>query len=208
MIAQLRGRLTAKHPGQIVVDVGGVGYRVFIPLSTYYQLPAVEEEVSLRIFTHVREDAIQLYGFHTLHERVTFELLTGVSGIGPRLAVNILSGISVEELIAAILEGDLPRLKAIPGVGRKTGERVILELKDKVLEVPRIGVGAPGRQPKGERDQTVEDVISALLNLGCSRKEASRAAEAAREALGDGTEFEKLVKQALKHLSEGMGKRG
>lgn len=208
MIAQLRGRLTAKQPGQIVVDVGGVGYRVFIPLSTYYQLPAVAQEVSLQVITHVREDAIQLYGFHTLHERVTFELLTGVSGIGPRLATNILSGISVEELIAAILEGDLPRLKAIPGVGRKTGERVILELKDKVLEVPRIGVGAPGQQPKGERDQTVEDVISALLNLGCSRKEASRAAEAARETLGDGTEFEKLVKQALKHLSEGMGKRG
>ena len=208
MIAQLRGRLTAKHPGQIVVDVGGVGYRVFIPLSTYYQLPAVEEEVALRIVTQVREDAIHLYGFHTLHERMTFELLTGVSGIGPRLAANILSGISVEELIAAILEGDLPRLKAIPGVGRKTGERVILELKEKVLEVPRIGVAVPGRQPKGERDQTLEDVISALLNLGCSRKEASRAAEAASKAMGDGAEFEKLVKQALKHLSEGMGKRG
>ena len=207
MIAQLRGRLTAKHPGQIVVDVNGVGYRVFIPLSTYYQLPAIEQEVCLRIYTHVREDAIQLYGFHTPDERATFELLTGVSGIGPRLAANILSGISVEELITAILEGDLPRLKAIPGVGRKTGERVILELKDKVLEVPRIGVGVAGRQPKGERDQTLEDVISALLNLGCSRKEASRAAEAAREALGDGAEFEKLVKQALKRLSEGTGKR-
>ena len=190
-----------------MVDVNGVGYRVFIPLSTYYQLPAIEEEVCLRIYTHVREDAIQLYGFHTPDERATFELLTGVSGIGPRLAANILSGISVEELITAILEGDLPRLKAIPGVGRKTGERVILELRDKVLEVPRIGVGGAGRQPKGERDQTLEDVISALLNLGCSRKEASRAAEAAREALGDGAEFEKLVKQALKHLSEGTGKR-
>ena len=208
MIAQLRGRLTAKEPGQIVVDVNGVGYRIFIPLSTYYQLPAVGEEVGLRIYTHVREDAIHLYGFHTLDERATFELLTGVSGIGPRLASNILSGIAVEELIAAVLEGNLPRLKAIPGVGRKTGERVILELKDKVLELQRTDGGAPGRQRSGTRDQTLDDVISALMNLGCSQKEASRAAEAARQSMGDGAEFEKLAKQALKQLSEGAGKRG
>ena len=207
MIARLHGRLLSKGPGQIVVDVNGVGYQVFIPLSTYYQLPAVEQEVVLFVFTHVREDAIHLFGFHTSEERATFELLTGVSGIGPRLAANILSGISAEELIAAILEGDLARLKAIPGVGRKIGERVILELKDKVLEVPRRGGQIPGRQPMSKRDQTLEDVVSALLNLGCSRKEASNAAEAAREAMGDGAEFEKLVKEALKHLSEGTRKR-
>jgi Holliday junction DNA helicase RuvA len=207
MIAQLRGRLLSKGPGQIVVDVNGVGYQVFIPLSTYYQLPAVEQEVILFVFTHVREDAIHLFGFHTPEERATFELLTGVSGIGPRLAANILSGISAEELIAAILQGDLARLKAIPGVGRKIGERVILELKDKVLEVPRRGGQIPGRQPMSKRDQTLEDVVSALLNLGCSRKEASNAAEAAKEAMGDGAGFEKLVKEALKHLSEGTRKR-
>lgn len=207
MIAQLRGRLMSKDPGQIVVDVNGVGYQVFIPLSTYYQLPAVKQEVFLRVYTHVREDAIHLYGFHTQEERATFELLTGVSGIGPRLASNILSGISVEEFIPAVLEGDLARLKAIPGVGRKTAERVILELKDKILEVPRTSPVAVGRQPRSERDQMIGDVVSALLNLGCSRKEASNAAEAAREALGREADFEKVVKQALKNLSEGMGKR-
>lgn len=206
MIAQLRGRLVSKDPGQIVVDVNGVGYQVFIPLSTYYQLPALQQEVFLRVYTHVREDAIHLYGFHTSEERATFELLTGVSGIGPRLASNILSGISVEEFIPAILEGDLARLKAIPGVGRKTAERVILELKDKVLEVPRTGRAVAERQPRSERDQAIEDVVSALLNLGCSRKEASRAAEAARQVLGSEADFEKLVKQALKNLSERTGK--
>lgn len=207
MIAQLRGRLVSKDPGQVVVDVNGVGYQVFIPLSTYYHLPALQQEVFLRVYTHVREDAIHLYGFHTPEERATFELLTGVSGIGPRLASNILSGISVEEFIPAILEGDLARLKAIPGVGKKTAERLILELKDKVLEVPRTTPVIVGRRPSSEQDQTIEDVVSALLNLGCSRKEASRAAEAAREALGSGADFEKLVKQALKNLSEGTGKR-
>lgn len=207
MIAQLRGLLVSKDPGQIVVDVNGVGYQVFVPLSTFYQLPEIQQEVCLRVYTHVREDAIQLYGFHALEERMTFELLTGVSGIGPRLAANILSGIAVEEFIPAILEGDIARLKAIPGVGRKTAERIILELKDKVLEVPRAGRVAVGRQSSPRRDQTIEDVISALLNLGCSRKEASAAAEAAQRAIGDGADFEKVVKQALKHLSEGTGKR-
>ncbi len=207
MIAQLRGRLVSKEPGQIVVDVNGVGYQVFVPLSTYYQLPAVQQEVFLRVYTHVREDAIHLHGFHTPEERVAFELLTGVTGIGPRLASNILSGISVEEFIPAILESDVARLKAIPGVGRKTAERMILELKDKVLELPRARPVVAGRQPRSERDQMVEDVVSALLNLGCNRKEASAAAEAARQALGTEADFEKLVKQALKNLSEGSVKR-
>jgi len=206
VIAQLRGRLVSRDPGQIVVDVNGVGYQVFIPLSTYYQLPALQDEVVLRISTHVREDAIHLYGFHAPEEKTAFELLTGVSGIGPRLASNILSGISVEELIPAILEGDLARLKAIPGVGRKTAERMVVELKDKVLEVSRTSPAVMGRPRRSERDQTIEDVISALLNLGCSRKEASRAAEAAREAFGSDADFEKLVKLALKNLSEAAGK--
>jgi Holliday junction DNA helicase RuvA len=207
VIAQLRGRLVSKDPGRVVIDVNGVGYQVFIPLSTYYHLPALQQEVFLRVYTHVREDAIHLYGFHTPEERTTFELLTGVSGIGPRLASNILSGISVEEFIPAILEGDLARLKAIPGVGKKTAERLILELKDKVLEIPRTTPVVVGRRPSSEQDQTIEDVVSALLNLGCSRKEASRAAEAARDTLGSEADFEKLVKQALKNLSEGTGKR-
>lgn len=207
MIAQLCGRLVSKDPGQIVIDVNGVGYRVFVPLSTFYQLPEIHQEVRLRVYTHVREDAIQLYGFHTPEERMTFELLTGVSGIGPRLAANILSGIAVEEFIPAVLEGDAARLKAIPGVGRKTAERIILELKDKVREIPCAGRVTIGHQPTPERDRTIEDVVSALLNLGCSRKEASIAAEAAHHAIGDGADFETFVKEALKHLSEGAGKR-
>jgi holliday junction DNA helicase RuvA len=202
VIAQLRGLLVAKDPGQIVVDVNGVGYQVFVPLSTFYQLPEIQQEVRLRVYTHVREDAIQLYGFHALEERMTFELLTGVSGIGPRLAANILSGIAVEELIPAVLEGDIARLKAIPGVGRKTAERIILELKDKVQEVPCGGRIVVDRQASPKRDRTIEDVVSALLNLGCNRKEASAAAEAAHHAVGDGADFETSVKQALKHLSD------
>ena len=207
MIAQLRGLLVSKEPGQIVVDVNGVGYQVFIPLSTYYQLPEIQQEVRLRVYTHVREDAIHLYGFHTLEEKMTFELLTGVSGIGPRLAANILSGIAVEEFIPAILEGDIARLKAIPGIGRKTAERIILELKDKVLEIPFAGRVVVGHQPSPKPDRTIEDVVSALLNLGCSHKEASAAAAAAQQAVGEGADFEKFVKQALKHVSERTGKR-
>lgn len=207
MIAQLRGLLVSKDPGQIVIDVNGVGYQVFVPLSTFYQLPEVHQEVHLRVYTHVRDDAIQLYGFHAAEERMTFELLTGVSGIGPRLAANILSGISVDEFIPAILDGDIARLKAIPGVGRKTAERIILELKDKVTEVPCARRLAVSRQPSPERDRVIEDVVSALLNLGCSRKEAVAAAEAAHHTVGDGAGFETFVKQALKHLSEGTGKR-
>lgn len=207
MIAQLRGLLVSKDPGQIVVDVNGVGYQVFVPLSTFYQLPEVHQEVRLRIYTHVREDAIQLYGFHALEEKMTFELLTGVSGIGPRLAANILSGIAVEEFVPAVLEGDIARLKSIPGVGRKTAERIIVELKDKVTEVPCRSRITVGRRPSPEHNRIIEDVVSALLNLGCSRKEAAAAAEAAHHAVGDGADFEKVVKQALTYLSEGTGKR-
>lgn len=207
MIAQLRGLLVSKDPGQIIVDVGGVGYQVFVPLSTFYQLPEIHQEVRLRVYTHVREDAIQLYGFHAAEEKMAFELLTGVSGIGPRLAANILSGIAVEEFVPAVLEGDIARLKAIPGVGRKTAERIILELKDKVMEVPCARRGVVGRQPSPQRDRVIEDVVSALVNLGCSRKEASAAAEASHHAVGDGADFETVVKQALKQLSEGAGKR-
>jgi Holliday junction DNA helicase RuvA len=207
VIAQLRGLLVSKDPGQIVVDVHGVGYQVFVPLSTYYQLPDIQQDVFLRVYTHVREDAIHLYGFHTLEEKTMFELLTGVSGIGSRLAANILSGIAVEEFIPAILEGDIARLKAIPGIGRKTAERIILELKDKVLQVPGARQPVVGHKPSPERDRTIEDVVSALLNLGCSRKEASAAAEAAHHIVGDGADFEQFVKQALKHLSEGTRKR-
>jgi len=200
MIARLTGRLAAKEPGRIVVDVHGVGYELYIPFSTFYQLPDLGREVSLHTFTHVRDDAIQLFGFSSPEEKALFELLGSVQGIGPRLATNILSGAPVEELVPAIAEGDLGRLKAIPGVGRKTAERLVVELKDKVRQIPLARAAA---QPvPAEADAALGQVVSALVNLGCSRKEGLRAAEAARAALGPDADFEKLVKQALRHLSD------
>ena len=202
MIAQLRGRLARKEPHRIVLDVNGVGYQIFIPLSTYYQLPDVAAEVFLHTHTHVREDAIQLFGFHTREEQTLFELLQGVSGIGPRLATNILSGISVEELVPALSEGNLTRLRAVPGVGKKLAERLVVELREKVGtgSLPRPSVAPTGPTPP--TDRALNDVVSALLNLGCNRKEATKAAEVARQALGPSADFEKLIKAALRGLGE------
>ncbi len=201
MIAQIRGRLAVKEPHRIVVDVNGVGYLLFIPLSTFYQLPDVPAEVLLHTHTHVRDDAIQLFGFHTSDEQALFELLQGVTGIGPRLATNILSGISVDELIPALSEGDLARLRAVPGVGKKLAERLVVELREKAttLRLPQ-----PSAAPSAGSavDRAVDDVVSALANLGCNRKEAMQAAEAARKDLGPSAEFEVLIKAALRGLGE------
>lgn len=201
MIAQIRGRLSVKEPHRIVVDVNGVGYLLFIPLSTFYQLPEVPGEVFLHTHTHVRDDAIQLFGFHTRDEQALFELLQGVAGIGPRLATNILSGISVDELIPALSEGDLARLRAVPGVGKKLAERLVVELREKVatLRLPQRAIPAA---PAPAEDRAVDDVVSALVNLGCNRKEAAKAAEAARKELGPSAPFEALIKTALRGLSE------
>ncbi len=200
MIAQLRGRLAAKEPHRIVVDVNGVGYLLFIPLSTYYQLPDVMGEVTLHTYTHVREDALQLFGFHSLDERSLFELLQGVSGIGPRLATNILSGISVEDLVPALSDGNVSRLRAVPGVGKKLAERLVVELREKVGTLRLAGTRLVA-EPAPARDRLVEDVVSALVNLGCNRKEAQKAAEEARESLGAAAEFEALIRSALRNLS-------
>ena len=201
MIAQIRGRLSVKEPHRIVVDVNGVGYLLYIPLSTFYQLPEVPGEVFLYTHTHVRDDAIQLFGFHTRDEQALFELLQGVAGIGPRLATNILSGISADELIPALSEGDLARLRAVPGVGKKLAERLVVELREKVttLRLPRSAAPAA---PLAPEDRAVDDVVSALVNLGCNRKEAAKAAEAARKELGPAVAFETLIKTALRGLSE------
>jgi Holliday junction DNA helicase RuvA len=202
MIARIRGRLASKEPHRIVVDVNGVGYQIFIPLSTYYQLPDVPAEVFLHTHTHVREDAIQLFGFHTRDEQSLFELLQGVSGIGPRLATNILSGISVEELVPALAEGNLIRLRAVPGVGKKLAERLVVELREKVGTTQ---LAPPATAPAGAAppmDRALDDVVSALLNLGCNRKEAIKAAEAARQDLGPAADFEKLIKASLRVLGE------
>ena len=139
MIARLTGKLTTKNPGEVILDVGGVGYQVFIPLSTFYELPERGESLSLQIYTAVRENAIELYGFLTLQEKELFKLLLNVSKIGPKLAQNILSGISSEDLKTAIISGDILKLNAIPGIGKKTAERMILELKDKVPKAQATG---------------------------------------------------------------------
>ncbi|MFQ5840753.1 MAG: Holliday junction branch migration protein RuvA [Candidatus Methylomirabilales bacterium] len=205
MIAELRGQLLVKSPTYVVVDIGGVGYRVFIPLSTFYRLPDPPREVRFFTTTHVREDAIHLYGFLTRKEQQVFELLRGVSGIGPRLATNILSGIAVEDLIPAIAGGDLARLSTIPGVGRKTAERIVLELKEKIDEAFAPSVTTP--TPPVAVDGMLRDVISALVNLGYGRAVAIRAAEAAGRDVPSGGEatVEGLIKEALRGLVERTG---
>jgi holliday junction DNA helicase RuvA len=202
MIAQIRGRLASKEPHCVVVDVNGVGYRLFIPLSTYYQLPEVPAEVFLHTHTHVREDALQLFGFYSRDERALFEILQGVSGIGPRLATNILSGISVDELVPALSEGNLTRLRAVPGVGKKLAERLVVELREKVSALRLSAPAEPPAASAPAEDRVVEDVVSALVNLGCNRKEAIKAAEVARQELGPAAEFEKLIKAALRGMSD------
>ncbi len=198
MIAQLRGRILEKHPNRIVVDVSGVGYDVFVPLSTFYGLGDPGSDISLRIHTHVREDALALYGFRTILEQDLFERLISVSGIGPKLALGVLSGIEPLELIRAIERADVARLTAIPGVGRKTSERIVLELKDRlprapVAEAADADVEAPSG---GVRD----DVLSALVNLGYHRPLAEKAVAAAIKSLPDGG-FERTLKQALREVT-------
>jgi len=202
VIAHLRGSILEKHPNRIVIDVNGVGYDVFVPLSTFYGLGEPGATIALRVHTHVREDALVLYGFATLLEQELFERLIGVSGIGPKVGLAVLSGIEPQELIRAIERGDLARLTAIPGVGRKTSERIVLELKDRLPRVPAAvtaaGVGAS--QPSVPRD----DVVSALANLGYHRPLAEKAADAAIKTLGSTSDagFERLLKQALRELAK------
>ena len=178
MIGQLRGRLADKRPNQVLVDVGGVGYLVQVPLSTYASLGELHTEVTLLIHTHVREDALALYGFLSAREKHFFEVLLSASGVGPSLALKILSGMSVEELVPAIRGGDLAKLTRIPGVGRKTAERMVVELKDK-LEAVIVEAERPvAASPAGIE----ADVVSALVNLGYGSRAAENAvAEAKRE---------------------------
>lgn len=200
MIANIAGRLIYKTAESVVVDVGGVGYEVFIPLSTFYTLPDVDEKVSLKIYTHVREDAIQLYGFLTQEEREVFGLLIGVSGVGPKLARNILSGIAVGDLVTAIGSSDSKKLSSIPGIGGKSAERLILELRDKIKTI--VLKGAPeAREEARESDPLSADVASALENLGYKPQQAEEAVKKAK-AGGEGASFEALLKEALKHLSK------
>ena len=192
MIALLRGTLVEKNPNQAILETGGVGYDVIIPISTFSKLPDVGSETKLRIHTHVREDTLALYGFLTADEKNLFEKLIGVSGIGPGLAVKVLSGMAAADLLAANRRNEIEKLVRIPGVGKKTAERMVLELRDK-LPVP-VGEDQGAVEPSLSRLD--EDVFSALLNLGCSRPAAEAAVRKAR-AGGAPEEFEPLFRKAL-----------
>jgi Holliday junction DNA helicase RuvA len=195
MIGHLRGRILEKHPNQVILEVNGVGYDVNIPVSTFYQLPDPPGEAQLHIHTHVREEALALYGFLTTGEKRVFEKLIGVSGIGPRLAITILSGLEVAELVPAIRNNDLVKLTHIPGVGRKTAERIVLELRDKLAEVEGERAAAA---PAGF-SIVQEDALSALLNLGYQRSAAERAVGRAAEQ-ERGASFDALLRRALQLL--------
>ncbi|MCM2256951.1 MAG: Holliday junction branch migration protein RuvA [Vicinamibacteria bacterium] len=199
MIAHLKGRVLRKEPQEAVIDVGGVGYRVAIPVSTYYKLGDPGAEVELRIHTHVREDALMLFGFLTATEQALFEKLIEISGVGPRLAVTILSGIEVPDLLQALQSGDVARLVRIPGVGKKTAERLVLELKDKVkaLGAPEPALPAPGALPV---HVAKDDLVSALVHLGWSRPEAERGVDRVLKDAPD-ERFEDLLRRALRQLS-------
>lgn len=195
MIAHLRGTLLEKHPNQVIVDVQGVGYDVVIPVSTFSALPDAGAAVQLRIHTHVREDALLLFGFQSSEEKALFEKLISVSGIGPSAAIKVLSGMASADLISSIRNSQVERLVKIPGVGKKTAKRMILELRDK-LE----GIGAGPAEAAAEKvppmSEVEHDVLSALVNLGCNRPAAEAAIRKAKTA-GAPAEFEPLFRRAL-----------
>jgi len=200
MIAFLRGQVLEKHPNRVIVDVNGVGYDVHVPLSTYYRVAEPGGDVALRVHTHVREEALHLYGFLTELEQQLFERLIGVSGIGPKMAVGLLSGMEARDLLACVQRADVARLTGIPGIGKKTAERIVLELKDRVanLAAPVDAADTAASTEGRLRD----DLLSALQNLGYHRPLAEKAVDA---ALAAGTEptFETALKGALRELMQG-----
>jgi len=201
MIALLSGKIAYKGISHIVVDAHGVGYRVFIPLTTFYELPEVDEAVTLHIHTSVRDDAITLFSFYSREERELFQLMISVSGIGPKVAVNILSGISSPELLEAISTGNLAKLVTIPGIGKKMAERLILELREKVIR--KMALDKAGAADAGRRgnDEMREDVLSALVNLGYKAAKARGALDKAVSDAGDEPAMDQLLKKALKILA-------
>jgi Holliday junction DNA helicase RuvA len=202
MIALLTGRLVSKSPGSVIVDVAGVGYHANIPLSSFYALPDEGNPVTLHIHTHVREDALQLYGFITEREKGLFLALVGVSGVGPKLALNVISGLPLDELVDAITRGDDRKVATIPGIGPKTAARLVLELKDKVSALAAASPSGPcasGSLPNRQKDEAV----SALVNLGYKKPMAEDAVKKVSANGGEGTSLEALIKDALKVLSRG-----
>jgi Holliday junction DNA helicase RuvA len=193
MIAHLRGIVLEKQPNRVVIESGGVGYDVTVPISTYTALPEAGAEVRLKIYTHVREDTLALYGFLTAEEKTLFEKLIAVSGIGPKLAVTVLSGLPAAELAVAIRHGQPEQLVRIPGVGKKTAERIVLELRDK-LEM--LGAGEPVAAQPAALSSLEQDVLSALLNLGCARAAAETAVRRVK-AQNPPDAFEPFFRRAL-----------
>jgi Holliday junction DNA helicase RuvA len=198
MIAQIRGRLIHKEPGSVVVEANGLGYRVFVSLTTFYELPEVELAVTLHTYTHVREDALQLFGFSTPLEKELFQILIGVTGIGPKLALNILSGITPKELLQSLDQRDMNRLQSVPGIGRKMAERMVVDLQEKARKIgTRMALQPAEPRPT---DGLAEDVISALLNLGYKKGQAEKAVEIVFRQAPDLT-LEKALKESLKILA-------
>lgn len=200
MIARISGILVQKAVTHCVVDVHGTGYNLIVPLSTFYELPEENQPVVLHVHTHVRDDAINLYGFRTCEEREIFKMMISVSGIGPKLAVNILSGIAAGELIRAVAEENLKRLTGIPGVGRKTAERMILELKDKAARFDGYEV-AGGKLAAKPDEQVKEDALSALVNLGYKGSAVKDAVDRVMREMTEPLSLDRLLKQALRILA-------
>jgi Holliday junction DNA helicase RuvA len=198
MIALLTGNIAVKSPDTVILDVNGVGYRVQIPFSTYFALPEEGSRLSLHIHTHVKEDAINLYGFLTQAEKEFFQLLMTVSGVGPKLAKDILSNIQPDELAQALSRGDIVRLNAIPGIGRKTAERLVLELKEKVVKLGLAAGGGKIPAPAGHVSSVRDDVASALVNLGYKEAVVTKALDGME--IGADVPMETVLKLALKRL--------
>jgi Holliday junction DNA helicase RuvA len=202
MIALLTGRLAFKAPTYLALDVQGVGYEVFIPLSTFYNLPDLDQTLSLSIHTHVREDAIQLFGFVTPQEKDAFVLLTTVSGIGPKSALGILSALPVCDLVSAIQSGDIEKLESVPGVGKKTAGRMVLELKDKAAKL-HPGLVQSTEASSGGQDKVFDDALSALTNLGYRAQDAKEALKQVRKSYEGPLSLQDLIRDTLKDLARG-----
>ncbi|HUN56393.1 MAG TPA: Holliday junction branch migration protein RuvA [Smithella sp.] len=201
MIALISGKIAYKGISHVIVDVQGVGYRVFIPLTTFYELPEAGEPITLHVHTNVKEDAINLFGFYTIQERDLFQLMISVSGIGPKMSMNILSGISAQELLGAISGGNVAKLVRIPGVGKKMAERLVLELKEKIVKKMMMEESPEAGVQNRHNDMIAEDVLSALVNLGYKNSVAQDALDKAIRASDGEMVMDKLLKKTLKILA-------
>ena len=200
MIASLTGRLAFKAPTHLILDVHGVGYEAYIPLSTYYGLPNLSESISLSVHTHVREDAIQLFGFLTSQEKDAFVLLTSVSGVGPKLALSVLSALPVSDLVSAIQSGDVEKLTTVPGIGNKSASRLVLELKDTVGKL-QPGLSPASDSPRQGQDATFDDALSALVNLGYRPQDAKEALKQVKKSNAESIVLKDMIRESLRELA-------